>query len=175
MQAADPSTCVTLMVGVLQLSVAVTKAVILALVGRFVGLQPKLAPVGTEVSIGAVVSTKVMLCVQVALLPQASVAFQIRAMPALPVQSAAVGESEYVIVTAPPQLSVAVALPVLDVLVEAPHCNWTLAGQVITGGVVSTKVIVCTQVELLPQASVAFHVREMPALPVQFAAVGVSE
>ena len=36
-----------------------------------------------------------------------------------------------------------------------------LGGQLITGGVVSVTVIVCTQLELLPQASVAVQVRVM--------------
>ena len=51
-----PSTCVTLMVGVPQLSVAVTRALILTSVGIFVALQPKLAPIGTLVMVGGVVS-----------------------------------------------------------------------------------------------------------------------
>ena len=52
-----PSTCVTLMVGVPQLSVAVTCALTLTSVGRLVALQPRLLPVGTPVIVGAVVST----------------------------------------------------------------------------------------------------------------------
>ena len=49
------SACDTLTVGVPQLSVAVTNALTLVSVGGFVGLQPKLLPVGT-VTTGAVVS-----------------------------------------------------------------------------------------------------------------------
>ena len=48
------------------------------------------------------------------------------------------------------------------------------AGQVITGGVVSTNWMCCRQVAVLPQASVAFHVRSMPAWPVQLAGVAAS-
>jgi hypothetical protein len=54
-QAVPLRTFVTLMVGVLQVSVAVTSAFTLAQVGRVAGLQPKLPPAGT-VTVGAVVS-----------------------------------------------------------------------------------------------------------------------
>src|SRR5438093_13243565 len=59
----------------------------------------------------------------------------------------------------PPQLSVAVALPVSAGSVESPQASTLSAGQVITGGVVSANVMCCTQVLMLPQASVAFQVR----------------
>jgi len=49
------STCDTLMVTALQVSVAVTSDLTLASVGRLVGLQPRLEPVGTVI-VGAVVS-----------------------------------------------------------------------------------------------------------------------
>ena len=49
-----PSTCVTLMVGVPQLSMAVTRAMTLASVGRVAALQPRLTPVGTLVIVGGV-------------------------------------------------------------------------------------------------------------------------
>src|SRR5213596_3525999 len=76
--------------------------------------------------------------------------------------------------TVPPQLSVAVAVPVFVGAVESPHCNCLSGGQVITGGVVSTKVMCCTHVDMFPQPSVAFHVRSMPATPVQLAGVAAS-
>src|SRR5689334_5806006 len=100
-----------------------------------------------------------MVWTQVASLPEASVAFQVRWMPAWPVQLPAIGASLWVIAGFPSQMSVAVALPVLLGSVEAPHSNCTFAGQVIAGGVVSLKVMVWTQVTSLPQESVAFHVR----------------
>ena len=50
------STCDTLTVGVPQVSVAETRALTLASVGRLAGLQPRLPPVGTLVNVGAVVS-----------------------------------------------------------------------------------------------------------------------
>src|SRR6266496_2125704 len=95
-------------------------------------------------------------------------------MPALPVQLAAVGASLWVIVTGWPQLSVAVAEPVLLGSVESPHARTLSSGQLITGGVVSAKVRCWTHVATLWQASSAVHVRSMPALPVQLAAVGAS-
>src|SRR6266850_3342753 len=85
-------------------------------------------------------------------------------MPGLPVQLAAVGASVKVMAGLPPQLSVAVATPVLLVPVESPQASTLSIGQVITGSVVSAKVMCCTQVAKLPQASVAFQVRSMPGL-----------
>src|SRR5881296_1358909 len=127
-----------------------------------------------QVITGGVVSAKVMCCTQVLMLPQASVAFQVRSMPALPVQLAAVPASVNVMAGVPPQLSVAVAVPVLAGAVESPQASTLSAGQAITGLVVSAKVMCCTQVVMLPQASVAFQVRSMPASPVQLAGVAAS-
>ncbi len=67
-------------------------------------------------------------------LPQASVAFHVRSIPVSPEQLAVEDASEKVIVALPPQLTVAVASPVLEVLVDWPHCNCLSGGQVITGG-----------------------------------------
>ena len=53
----------------------------------------------------------------------------------------------------------AVAVPVLDGKIGSWQFIVTLAGQVITGGVTSWMVMVWMQVEELPQASVAVHVR----------------
>src|SRR5207247_943546 len=123
-----------------QLSVAVTAAV---LHGPGAGWpHSTTASAGTPWSSGTVVSTKVMCCTQVSKLPQPSVAFQVRSMPALPVQLAAAGASVWVMVTWWSQLSVAVAVPVFDGSVESPHCNCRSAGQLITGLVVSTTVMV---------------------------------
>src|SRR5438093_10408121 len=99
---------------------------------------------------------------------------QVRSIPALPVQFAGVAASVKVIITVPPQLSVAVAEPVLLVSVDSPHWRCLSGGQVITGAVFSTKFRCWTQVEKLPQSSVAFQVRSIPALPVQLAGVGAS-
>ncbi len=42
-----------------------------------------------------------------------------------------------------------------------PHSKIRFVGQVMTGGMVSRTVMVCTQVEALPQRSVARQVRVM--------------
>ena len=55
-QPLDASVCDTFTTGVLHVSVAVTDAFTLSSVGKLVGLQPKLLPVGI-VTVGAVVST----------------------------------------------------------------------------------------------------------------------
>src|SRR6266498_3609106 len=95
-------------------------------------------------------------------------------MPAWPVQLASVGTSLCVIVTGWPQLSVAVAEPVLLGSVESPHSRTLSRGHEITGGVRSAKVRCWTHVATLWQASSAIQVRSMPAWPVQLAAVGAS-
>jgi hypothetical protein len=67
-----------------------------------------------------------------------------------------------VIVGVASQLSVAVAVPAGPpgaVLTE--HWMVTLAGQVITGGVLSSTKMICVQVLELPQSSVALHVLVM--------------
>ena len=48
---------------------------------------------GSAEMTGGVVSLNVMCCTQVAIFPHPSVAFQVRSIPALPVQLAAVGVS----------------------------------------------------------------------------------
>src|SRR5438093_474722 len=67
----------------------------------------------------------------------------------------------------PPHVSVAVAMPVLSVVGETVHSSVMLVGQVMTGGTVSLKLIVCRQDAILPQPSMAVHVRKIVALPVQ--------
>src|SRR5881409_2438159 len=153
-----------------QLSVAVAVPVS---AGSVESPQAKTLSAGQAIP-GGVVSAKLMCCTQVLMLPQASWAFQVRAMPALPVQLAGVAASVKVMVTGWPQLSVALALPVLAGAVQSPQARTLSAGQVMTGATVSAKVMCCTQLLLLPQASSAFQVRSMPALPVQLAGVAAS-
>src|SRR3954453_23841396 len=64
-------------------------------------------------------------------------------------------------------VSVAVATPVRFVVGASVHSMMMSAGQTITGGTVSLKLIVCTQPLLLPQASRADQVRRIIGLPVQ--------
>src|SRR5438067_1385908 len=65
------------------------------------------------------------------------------------------------------QVSVAVATPVLFVLVLAGHSKTIFVGQVMRGVVVSRTVIVCVQLVVLPQRSVAVQVRKMIFAPPQ--------
>src|SRR6266540_3623053 len=153
-----------------QLSVAVAEPVWLGSVG-----SPQLSCWSAgQVTAGGVVSTKVRCWTQVSRLPQASVAFQVRSMPARPAQPATGGASVKVIVTIPAQLSVAVAEPVWAGSIGSPQLSCWSAGQVTAGGVVSTKVRCWTQEARLPQASVAFQVRSMPGRPAQPASAGAS-
>src|SRR5438477_11458124 len=68
----------------------------------------------------------------------------------------------------PLQVSVAVAAPVFFVVAATVHSRVMFVGQTITGGIVSLKLMVCRQVELFPQPSLAVHVRRIVPLPVQF-------
>src|SRR5436309_915701 len=124
--------------------------------------------------VGGVVSAKVMCWRQVAVLPQPSVAVHVRSIPGTRVQLAAVAASASVITTGAAQLSVAVAEPVLPGSVEAPHWSCLSGGQVMVGGVVSTKVMCWRQVAVLPQPSVAVQVRSTPERPVQPGGVAAS-
>src|SRR6266700_1393287 len=71
-------------------------------------------------------------------------------------------------------VSVAVAMPVRFVVGARVHSMVMSAGQTITGGTVSLKLMVCTQPLLLPQASRADQVRRMAALPVQLVVANTS-
>src|SRR5438128_5569922 len=116
---------------------------------------------GGQVITGAVVSTTLMVCTQELLLPAQSVAVQVRVMTLVLRDALPILLSVCVITGAGSQLSVAVALPVAVGSLEVLH--WTVAsgGQVITGAVVSTTLMVCTHELLLPAQSVAVQVRVM--------------
>ena len=64
----------------------------------------------------------------------------------------------WVTVTIPPQLSVVVTLPVFTAGTSDAHDTETPAGQVNVGTALSSTVIVCRHVLVLPHASVAVHV-----------------
>src|SRR6266851_2356707 len=120
---------------------------------------------GGHVTTGLVMSRTVMVCTQLVLLPQASAAVQVRAMTLVPPQLL-VTESVYRIVTWL-QVSCAVATPVALVVVTAGHSRTRSGGQVMDGPVMSRTVIICTQLALLPQASVAVQVRAITLVPLQ--------
>src|SRR5207247_5790800 len=112
-----------------------------------------------QIRLGRVVSRTVMVCTQLLLLPQASVAVQVRAITLVPPQLL-VTESLYRILTWL-QVSCAVATPVALVVVIAGHSRTRSGGQVMDGPVMSRTVIICTQLTLLLQPSVAVQVRAM--------------
>ena len=112
-----------------------------------------------QVIVGGVVSTVlVIVCVQVALLPHASVARYV--LTVVSVQPLVVTTSPTcVIVIVPVQLSVADTVVMSGAGTAWLQVSVGGAGQVIVGGVVSTVlVIVCVHVALLPHASVARYV-----------------
>ena len=98
-----------------------------------------------------------MVCVQVLVLPAASVALQVRMMVPVPLQPPRLVTSVKVNV-AVPQLSVAVAVPVAAGNVLVLHWTVTLEGHVIVGAVPSSTVTVKVQVAVLPFTSVAVAV-----------------
>src|SRR5690606_40009576 len=114
---------------------------------------------------GSSLSSIGIICTRVLLLPQASSAGHVFGstysrsshVPATP-SASCVLTSLYVTVT-PLQLSVAVAKPVADGSVLSSHSKVRFAGQLITGASVSSIVIICTQLLLLPHASTGVHVR----------------
>src|SRR5436305_65673 len=120
-----------------------------------------------HVIVGGTVSLKVIVCTQLAALPQPSVAVQVRRIVPLRVQLVPPKVSRKVMLVTPLQVSVAVATPVMLVVAATVHSRVMLVGQVITGGTVSLKLIVCTQLAALPQPSIAVQVRRIVPLPVQ--------
>jgi hypothetical protein len=102
------------------------------------------------------VSAIVIFCAQLLLWPAQSVAVQVRVMI---LGHTPVTASLWLIAGWGSQLSVAVALPVALGSVEALQSTVVSAGQVILGAVVSTTLMVCTQLAVRPQASVADQVR----------------
>src|SRR5206468_452920 len=109
---------------------------------------------GSALITGAVVSATLMVCEAVEVLPQASVAVQVRTCTTGQVPLL---ESTKVGVTAPWQASIAVGVAKTG---EAGHSIVLGAGSaLITGAVVSATLMDCEAVEVLPQASVAVQVR----------------
>jgi len=76
--------------------------------------------------------------VQLLELPQSSIAVNVLVMVNSCGHAPATVASEKPIVGVPSQLSVAVALPVVAVAVLVLHCTVIFAGQVTTGGVLSS-------------------------------------
>src|SRR4029079_2858226 len=92
---------------------------------------------------GAVVSFTVMIWVQVAKLPQASVALYVRVITVLQLDTPFEAESPtWITLTAPPQLSEAVTDPMFGGGTSEKHWTETGPGHEIDGAVVSCTVIV---------------------------------
>src|SRR5216683_663593 len=97
-----------------------------------------------------------MVWVQVALLPHRSVARYVRLMTNRLAQLLELIESPcQVTVTSPPQLSLVVTLLVSGAGTWLAQLTVRLPVQVMLGALVSWTVMVCVQVALLPQRSVA--------------------
>ena len=94
---------------------------------------------GQKVMTGLVRSTTAIIWLQRELLPHSSVAVQVRVMRTSSGQACGSSSSSNVIVTSP-QLSAAVASPVLLVSVDSSHSIVMSIGQTIPGGVVSCTV-----------------------------------
>ena len=90
--------------------------------------------------VGGVVSCTVRVWRAAELLPQASVAVQVRAITLVLAQLVVTSSAKLMITL--PQPSVAVATPVAFVVVTAGHSRTRLVGAWITGGVVSCTVMV---------------------------------
>src|SRR5437773_902442 len=104
-----------------------------------------------------------MVWVQLALVPQPSVAVQVRAITSEAPQPV-VTASAYVMATWP-QASCAAATPVAFVLVSAGHSRTRSGGQVIDGRLLT--VMVWTRLVLLPASSMAVQVRKRTLVPPQ--------
>src|SRR5207342_1370990 len=113
------------------------------------------AATGTEVNTGAVLSSTVITCEAVAVLPQASVAINVlvRVYSLAHVPGA---EASVEVIDTAPHASLAVGVPKLGV---KGHSMVAAAGtEVNTGAVLSSTVITCEAVAVLPHASVAINV-----------------
>jgi hypothetical protein len=144
-------TCVTVTVP-LQLSLAVTNAVFGA--GTFAAHVTVIAE--GHVSVGATLSLTVIVCVHVAVLLHASVARYVRVTVNLLIQlTLLVASLTCVTVTVPLQLSDVVTEAVFGAGMFDAQITVCGAGQEINGAWVSLTVMICEQVAVLLQASVA--------------------
>src|SRR6266516_3091359 len=123
-----------------QLSVAVALPVAL---GSVEALQSTVVSAG-QVMLGAVVSTTLMVCAQLAVLPQVSVAVQVRVMTIAFGQLPGTELSLYPAVRSRLVEEVAVARPVTVGFVEELHSTVTVGGQWMVGGVLLPTMILCT-------------------------------
>jgi hypothetical protein len=105
-----------------------------------------------------------MVCTLETTCPQASAAVQVRRIVPDPLQPDGRTSSSYV-TTASEHASVAVARPVAAGSVDWPHSTTMSAGKLRCGAKLSRMTRVWTAVALLPQESVATHVRAIVPVP----------
>ena len=110
-----------------------------------------------QVMAGGVISCTLMVGLQVDVLPQSSVAVQVRVTVYSAGQLPGVVTSEKLMDTEGSQASLAVAAP--KVGAAGQLIGDTTVGQVMAGGVMSWITMVRLQVDVLPQSSVAVQVR----------------
>jgi hypothetical protein len=110
---------------------------------------------------GASSSMTVTTWSQLEMLPQASVAVQVRVITSACAQLPASTLSLSVMLNSLSQLSVALATPVPALVRSSSQFTVTSAGQLIAGAASSTTVTTWSQLEALPQASVPVQVRVM--------------
>jgi hypothetical protein len=109
--------------------------------------------------VGGTLSFTVIVCVQTAVLLQASVAWYVRFTSKLFAQEPAIVWSPTCVTVGAPQLSVAITEAVFTAGTAVAHTTVMSAGQVIVGTVLSSTVIVCVHSAKLPHSSVARYVR----------------
>lgn len=112
---------------------------------------------GGAMIVGGVVSRMVINCVPLVVLPQASVARQIREISFAPPQLLLTISLKATVTV--PQPSCAVAIPVLSTLVLAGHSKVIFGGKVNAGAIESRTVIVWIRLVTFPQRSRAVQVR----------------
>jgi hypothetical protein len=140
---------------------------------KFHGVVHSTVLAGMHVMLGGAVITKVTICVQVLLLPHASVARQVRvALNVFPQKPVLFVTVLWMLTELVPQVSLAVGPSKFQLAVQS---TVLLGTQVMVGAVVSTTVTVWLQSEWLPHASVARQVlvalKVFPQKPLTFVTV----
>ena len=126
----------------------------------------------THVIVGGVISCTTIVRLQVAVLPQSSVAVHVLVAVYVPAQDPGVLTSENVIVTLGSQVSVAVGG--VNNGVAGQLIGVVCVTQIIVGGVMSCTTIVLLHVAVFPQSSVAVHVLVAVYVPGQLPGVDES-
>jgi cytochrome c oxidase subunit IV len=126
---------------------------------KFHGVPHSTITFAAQLKAGGVVSTTVMVWLQVEALVQESIALHVRVALNVRPQKPAVlvtVPTIWMVTFVPSQISFAVGMIKFQ---GVPHSTIKLAAQLRAGGVVSTTVMVWLQVEIFVQASIALHVR----------------